>query len=134
MHLCPARFLCLIGFAFCVAGCQTTVPLQVPETAPPVRLTVKNLTGHGWRVVVRTVGGETARTAEVAPRGTVSLSLARGGHYEIEQTLLHAGAGEGTTRRFPAQFEPGQEYEWSLATVTWVEEESSVPAEIATRE
>jgi hypothetical protein len=59
----------------------------------------------------------------------VRIALAGGGSYEIEQTLMGAGSAEVATRRFPARFEAGQEYEWSLATVvSEVETPAGAPA------
>ncbi len=137
MPMCLLRILLLIGFVFCGAGCETTAPARVGEAAPQVRLTVRNLTRYHWRVVVRSGEVATTRTVEVDPLATVNVELVRGGNYEIEQTLIGVGTADAATRRFPAQFQAGQAYEWSLATVKLVEDDSAgpaAPAETAARE
>ena len=114
----PLTCLLVAAFLGGMAGCTAPAPASGPRNAAAAasHLVVTNLTDYAWSLVIAPAAGGEDRTAQVPPRGSLTIVLA-GGDYLIDQSALPVGAAPELSRRLPVRLAAGKTYRWRLGTL-----------------
>lgn len=98
-------------------GCATQPELAAPERTHFSEIRVINESPLAWRLTFRPRDGGASRAEAVRPRETKTVRVAGGADYVVEQAVVTPGARVGSPRSVTVRFDPGESYDWRLATV-----------------